>query len=45
MQASGALKMKNKQGPLPMQSDILTRYMQGGSWRASLSNEGRRKVK
>jgi len=43
LQVSGALKMKNKQAPLPMQSDIKPKYMQMGSWHASLSRGGARR--
>jgi hypothetical protein len=38
MQAAGALKEKDK---VAIASDIKSRYMTAGSWRASLSQGGR----
>lgn len=39
MQLAGALKAR---GPMPRPSDVLTKYMTGGSWRADLRKGGAR---
>jgi hypothetical protein len=39
MQVAGALKAK---GSMPRPSEVLPRYMAGGSWHADLHKEGKR---